>query len=41
MSLYMRYYIYTCKMQNKAIHIPTYVDKLVNIPGQNNFKHCD
>ena len=36
-------HLYTCKMQNKAIHLPTYVDKVVffNILGQNDFKHCD
>ena len=27
-TLYMRYYIYTCKMQNKAIHLPTFVSKV-------------
>ena len=26
-SFYMKYYIYTCKMQNKAIHLPTFVGK--------------
>ena len=25
--LFMRFYIYTCKMQNKAIHLSTFVDK--------------
>ena len=27
-TLHLRYYIYTCKMQNKAIHLPTFVNKL-------------
>jgi len=27
-TLYMRHYIYTCKMQNKAIHLPTFVSKV-------------
>ena len=25
----MRYYIYTCKMQNKAIHLPMFVSKVL------------
>ena len=28
-ALFMRFYIYTCKMQNKAIHLPTFVDKVL------------
>jgi len=27
-TLYMRYYNYTCKMQNKAIHLPTFVSEV-------------
>lgn len=29
MTLFMKYYIYTCKIQNKAIHLSTLVDKLL------------
>ena len=28
-TLYMRYYVYTCKMQNKAIHLPMFVSKVL------------
>ena len=28
-TLYMKYYIYICKMQNKAIHLPTFVRKVL------------
>jgi len=28
-TLFMRFYIYTCKMQNKAIHLPTFVDNVL------------
>ena len=27
--LFMRFYIYTCKMQNKAIHLSTFIDKVL------------
>jgi len=29
MTLFMRFYIYTCKMQNKAIHLSTFVDDML------------
>ena len=29
-TLFMRYYIQTCKMQNKAIHLSTFVDKVLS-----------
>ena len=29
-TLFMRYYIHTCKMQNKAIHLSTFVDKVLS-----------
>ena len=28
-TLFMRYNIHTCKMQNKAIHLSTFVDKVL------------
>ena len=28
-ALYMRFNSYTCKMQNKAIHLPAFVDKVL------------
>ena len=28
-TLYMKYYIYICKMQNKAIHLPKFVRKVL------------
>ena len=35
-TLYMRYYIYTCKMQNKAIHLPVFVSKVLYKYGLEN-----
>ena len=29
-TLFMRYYIHTCKMHNKAIHLSTFVDKVLS-----------
>ena len=29
-TLFMRYYIHTCKMQNKAIHLSTFVSKVLS-----------
>ena len=29
-TLLMRYYIHTCKMQNKAIHLSTFLDKVLS-----------
>ena len=29
-TLFMRYYIHTSKMQNKAIHLSTFVDKVLS-----------
>ena len=29
-TLFMRYYIHTCKMQNKAIHLSTFVDRVLS-----------
>ena len=30
MTLFMKYYIRTCKMQNKAIHLSTFVDRMLS-----------
>ena len=29
-TLFIRYYIHTCKMQNKAIHLSTFIDKFLS-----------
>ena len=29
-TLFMRYYIHSCKMQKKAIHLSTFVDKVLS-----------
>ena len=29
-TLFMTYYIHTCKMQNKAIHLSTFVDNVLS-----------
>ena len=36
-TLSMRYYIHTCKMQNKAIHLSTFVDKVLSKYRLENF----
>ena len=35
--LFMRFYIYTCKMQNKAIHLSTFVDSVNQIQNRTSF----